>query len=353
VKEVGAVVGTSERRPGRAGRESRAISAERVKARGVAKRAEAAPFRETSWALASALLTTLWLPLGCGKKQAEPPRSDPGLFTLGTQPAALPSAAAELPTGPGAKDFEEGRRLLAQGRASEALPLLARAASDAPSNATYQSVYGQALWATGAREEALVRYSHAAQLSPESFRLQLAQALDASGKAAEAITEYQGILATDPSNGRVTEELGHLLFRSGQFSSAAPLLRRAADARADDPVLQQELAYALEQSGQSAQAVEVYRGVLRLAPEADVTRGRLAEVLFQQGKKDEAIALTQEGVRRTPDVPILHRNLGSLLERSGRTAEAVQEYRAYARLAPNAPDVKELLDRADRLGGGS
>jgi Flp pilus assembly protein TadD len=217
----------------------------------------------------------------------------------------------------------------------------------------YQSVCAQALWATGARDEALVRYARAAQLSPDSFRLQLAKALDAAGKSAEAITEYQGVLAKDPSNGQVTEDLGHLFFRTGQFASAAPLLRRASDARATDPVLQQELAYALEQSGQSAQAVEVYRSVLRLAPEADVTRGRLAEVLFQQGKKDEAIALTQEGLRRTPDVPILHRNLGSLLERSGRTAEAVQEYRAYARLAPNAPDVKELLDRADRLGGGS
>jgi Flp pilus assembly protein TadD len=216
----------------------------------------------------------------------------------------------------------------------------------------YQSMYAQGLWATGARDEALVRYAQAAQLSPE-FRLQLAKALDASGKSAEAITQYQGVLATDPSNGPVAEELGHLLFRAGQYSSAAPLLRRAVDARADDPVLQQELAYALEQSGQSAQAVELYRNVLRLAPQADVTRGRLAEVLFQQGKKDEAIALTQEGLQRNPDVPILHRNLGNLLERSGRTAEAVQEYRAYVRLAPNAPDVKEVIALADRLGGGS
>jgi Flp pilus assembly protein TadD len=298
-------------------------------------------------------MTFLWLPLGCSQKQAEPARQDPGLFNLGTQPAALPSAAAELPTGPGAKDFEEGRRLLAQGRASEALPLLARAASDAPSNAMYQSVFAQCLWATGAHDEALVRYARAADLSPDSFRLQFARALDASGKSAEAITQYQGILATDPSNGQVAEDLGHLLFRTGQFSTAVPLLRRAADARGDDPVLQQELAYALEQSGQSAQAVEVYRSVLRLAPDADVTRGRLAEVLFQQGQKDEAIALTQEGLRRTPDVPILHRNLGSLLERSGRTTEAIQEYRAYARLAPNAPDVKEVIDRADHLGSGS
>jgi tetratricopeptide (TPR) repeat protein len=361
MNEVGAVVGACEGRPYRVGGESSvrapgsrkhgAISADRDRARGAAKLSEAAP-RVASRAIACALITTFLLTLGCGQKQPEPAKRDPGLFTLGTQPAALPSGTVEVPTGPGAKDFEEGRRLLAQGRASEALPLLARAASDAPSNAQYQSLFAQALWATGAREEALVRYARAAQLSPD-LRLQLAKALDDSGKSTDAIREYQGFLATDPSNARVSEELGHLLYRTGQYSNAAPLLRRAVEARGDDPVLQQELAYALEQSGQPAQAAEVYRNVLRVAPEADVTRGRLAEVLFQQGNKDEAIALTQEGLRRTPDVPILHRNLGSLLERSGRTAEAIQEYRAYARLAPNAPDVKEVIDRADRLGGGS
>jgi tetratricopeptide (TPR) repeat protein len=358
MKEVGAVFGTSVKRPDRAGgetvrcclsRQHRVRSAEPVNA--LVRRAE--PARRGTSAFACALITSLSLTLGCRQKQPEPAKGDAGLFTIGTQPSARPSAAEEVTAGPGAKDFEEGRRLLAQGRASEALPLLARAASDAPSNAIFQNLYGQALWATGARDEALARYARAAQLAPDAFRLPLAQALDTSGKSAEAIREYQGILSLDPSNGPANEGLGHLFFRTGQYASAAPLLRRAADGRADDPVLQQELAYALEQSGQSAQAVEVYRNVLRLAPEADVTRGRLAEVLFQQGKKDEAIALTQEGLQRTPDVPILHRNLGNLLERAGRTAEAIQEYRAYARLAPNAPDAKEVTDRADRLGSGS
>src|SRR5258708_33324928 len=248
---VGAVVGASEEVTGQIGgevlvgsrmsREQRAIADDRRKARGAARHAEVA-LRATGRAFACALITSLCLTPGCSQEQPEPAKRDPGLFNLGTQPAALPSAGAELPTGPGAKDFEEGRRLLAQGRASEALPLLARAASDAPSNAMYQSVCGQALWATGARDEALVRYTRAAQLEPDRFRLQLAKALDASGKSAVAITEYQGVLAKDPSNAGVSEDLGHLLFRTGQYSTTAPLLRRAVDARAGDPGLQQELA---------------------------------------------------------------------------------------------------------------
>jgi hypothetical protein len=48
-------------------------------------------------------------------------------------------------------------------------------------------------------------------------------------------------------------------------------------------------------------------------------------------------------------VPVLRRTLGSLLERSARPAEAAAEYRAYARAAPNAPDAKELVNRATRL----
>jgi tetratricopeptide (TPR) repeat protein len=217
----------------------------------------------------------------------------------------------------------------------------------------YQSVYAQALWDSGSREEALNYHRRAAQLSPGSFRLPLARALDAAGKSGDAITEYQGILAAEPSNGAVAEELGLILYKARDYARAAPFLRRAADSRAEDPVLLQELAYALEQTGQSAQALEAYRSVLRLSPQADVARGRLAEVLFQEGKKDEAIAVAQEGLQLTPDVPILHRDLGSLLERSGRAAEAINEYKAYARLAPNAPDVKEVLEHVTRLGGGS
>jgi Flp pilus assembly protein TadD len=84
-----------------------------------------------------------------------------------------------------------------------------------------------------------------------------------------------------------------------------------------------------------------------------VARGLLAENLVQQGRKEEAVALLREGLRDTPRSPLLHREMGSVLERSGRPDEAAAAYRDYARLAPNAPDAKELRERAARLAAAA
>ncbi|HXB57255.1 MAG TPA: tetratricopeptide repeat protein [Vicinamibacteria bacterium] len=305
------------------------------------------------WATATVLLF-VGLGFTAWKTAREvPSRPPPGLFTLATLPRELPPPVTQVSASPGAKDFEEGRRLLAQGQAGAAIPLFARAAGDAPSNPQLQSLYGQALWAANLREEALGRYTRAARLDPSRFRLQLARALDAAGRPADANREYQGVLALDPSNPTASEDLGRLLFRGGDFGHASPLLTRAVEARPDDPALRQELAYSLEQSGDTERAVGAYQEVLRRAPEADIARGRLAELFLQQGKTDEALAVVQEGIQRTPQVPILRRDLGSLLERVGRLADAVKEYREYARLAPNAPDAQEVIERSSRLEAGT
>ncbi|HKC12743.1 MAG TPA: tetratricopeptide repeat protein, partial [Vicinamibacteria bacterium] len=121
----------------------------------------------------------------------------------------------------------------------------------------------------------------------------------------------------------------------------------------DDPVLQQELGYALQATGDSKAAIDVYRSVVTLAPGAEIARGLLANLLYEQGRPDDAIALVQEGLQRDPQAPFLRPRLGSLLEQSGRPREAAREYREYARLVPNAPDAKELTDRADRLEAAS
>ena len=275
-----------------------------------------------------------------------PPLPDPSLFTLPRQPSAAPSAAAP---GPGVKDFDEGRRLLAGGDVAGAQRALAAAVAADPGNADFHSVYAQVLWAAGAREDALKHHAEAARLSPQRYRAAFARALDMAEKGAEAVRAYEEVLAQEPKNVAIEESLGRLLHRLGEHAKAVPLLQHAVAARPDDPVLQQELAHALDKTGDSARAEEVYREVLRQAPAAAFARGQLAESLDRRGKHDEAIALLQEGIRAHPDSPLLHRSLGSILQRSGRFPEAVAAYKEYARLAPNAADAKQMAELVARL----
>jgi tetratricopeptide (TPR) repeat protein len=307
-----------------------------------------------AWAVATmALLAFAGLTLAAWRSVSDAPpldAADPRLFTIATRPAELPKAPQ--PIVPGAAEYEAGLRLLNEGDVTGAVASLAAAVAAGPGHAEYHSAYGRALLKSGDPEGGLSAWAEAATLDTR-YRAQYARELSRAGRVAEAVRQYEEILAAAPPAASdapsVHEDLGRLLYRSGDFAKAAPHLQRASQARPDDPVLRQELAYALDQSGQKAQAIALYREVLSVAPQATISRGLLAQGLYEQGQKDEALALLKEGVAATPQVPVLHRTLGFLLERSARQPEAAAEYRAYARMAPNAPDAKELLDRAARL----
>jgi Flp pilus assembly protein TadD len=275
-----------------------------------------------------------------------PEGPDPGMFTIGTQPTEVPKAPPA--GGPGVNDYDSGRRLLSAGDTAGAVSQLRAAVAADPDNARYRSYLAHALWQAGSRDEALTEHAAAARLD-QRLQMQYARALDLAGRTEEATIEYQAVLARNPEAATVREDLGRLLFRSGDYAAAAPHLEKAVEARANDPVLRQEMAYALDQSGEKPRAESAYRQVLESEPRAVITRGLLAENLYEQGKKEEAMSVLERGLEVTPDAPLLQRQLGSLLEREGKRAEAAAAYRSYARLAPNAPDASAIAERADLL----
>jgi Flp pilus assembly protein TadD len=271
---------------------------------------------------------------------------DPSLFTIATRPTEPPDRTP--PKGPGAADYDAGRRQMNSGDLAGAVERLAAAIAADPGNAEYRNAYGFALLRSGDREGALAAHAEAARLD-RRLQMQYARSLDAAGRGAEAARQYEEILARNPAATTVREDLGRLLFRTGDYQQAASHLQLAAQGRPDDPVLQQELAYSLDRAGNPAQATAAYQRVLKQVPQAVLARGLLADNLLEQGKPAEALAVLQEGIKATPAAPLLQRQLGAVLEQSGRPAEAVAAYRAYARLAPNAPDAKQIADRATRL----
>jgi predicted Zn-dependent protease len=281
--------------------------------------------------------------------QPPPPAATPGVFSFGG-PLPGPSPAAATPLAN--NDAEAARRLLGQGKAAEAIPLLEKAAADNPENGEYQQLLGRARWTTGDRDGALQSYAEAARLDPAAYRLGYAQALEMAGRLDEATAEFEGVVEVQPGSAIAQEGLGRLYYRRGEYAKALPLLEGLA-AQTRDPVVLQQLAYAAEKTGDRERAIATYRDVLAVEPQAEVARGLLAENLFAAGRRDDAIAVLQEGLQRTPDVPVLHRGLGNLLEQSGRAAEAAAAYREYTRLAPNAPDAAAIAARAARLEASS
>jgi predicted Zn-dependent protease len=276
-------------------------------------------------------------------RQPPPAPASPGVFAFGGSPAPAPSPAPVVET-----DADLGRRLLGQGRAAEAVPLLERAAAADPGNAELQYTLGRALWASGSREAGVRSYGEAARLAPVAYRLLYAQALQELGRVDEAADEMQAFLAAQPGDTLAQDALSRIYYGRGDFARAVPLLEAIA-ARTRDPVILQQLGYAAGRAGDRERSVAAYREALALQPAAQVARSLLADSLVAAGQKDEALAVVQEGLQRTPESPRLQRALGSVLEEMGRRAEAAAAYREYARLAPNAADAAALSARAERL----
>jgi Flp pilus assembly protein TadD len=279
-----------------------------------------------------------------------PPAPSPGVFSFGG--LAAPSPSPPPATQQGNADADAGRRLLAQGKAAEAIGPLEKAAAENPGNAEFQNLLGRAHWATGDREGALRSYADAARLDPAAYGVPYAQTLETVGRFDDAATQFEAVIAAQPTSAVAQEALGRLYVRRGDFARALPILEDTAK-RTRDPVVLQQLAYAADKTGNRERAIAAYRDVLSVEPRADVARGLLAENLLAAGQGDAAIAVLREGLQGTPEAPLLHRDLGSLLERTGRPTDAAVAYREYARLAPNAPDAAQMEARAARLEGSS
>jgi tetratricopeptide (TPR) repeat protein len=273
-----------------------------------------------------------------------------GFVTAATLPVRSAPVAAVVDPRAGEDDFEQGRALLSRGDAAGALPLLARAVELAPENASYRSVYADALIATGAVTEGLAQYESAARIDPANSAVAsaFARALYRAERYAEAVSAYEAAVALSPNDRTLQRELSDLYSRTGQADRSLALATQAA-AGSNDLVVEQQLGRAQEAAGNLEEAAATYRRILTRMPEAHLTRGLLAEIAFKQGKPDEALAIFREGLAVNASAPLLHRGLGSLLERSGRTAEAAAAYREYARLSPTAPDSASLQERAGLL----
>jgi Flp pilus assembly protein TadD len=300
----------------------------------------------------AALLTVGVAGLVYARREGPAPLPDPSAFTIPAKPTPAPPPPVTQGS-PGAQAYAEAMKLGRAGDVQGAVPLFAQAAAEAPDNPIYQHAYGAALWKADQKDEALVAFSDAAALSPETYRLEYAKMLDLAGKSAEAGVEFQTILAAEPSQTDALVGLGLIYSRAKDYEKALPLLRQAAQAHPEDRDVVQALGVALDNKGDTAGAAAAYRTVLEQQPKAVDVRARYAEMLVKLGNLEVAEAVLRKGLNGAPDTAMLERQLGAVLEREGKKVEAARAYRAYARLQPDAPDAKAILSRADQLAPGA
>ncbi|MEI8304461.1 MAG: tetratricopeptide repeat protein [Burkholderiales bacterium] len=173
-----------------------------------------------------------------------------------------------------------------------------------------------------------------------------AQSLLAEGRAQEARTQLERLVATEPGHARALNLLGVIAQRAGDAAAAVGLLERAVRADAGLAGAQYNLGNALAELGRFEPALEAFEAAVRLEPgHADALCNR-GLVLQQLQRHEAAAASFEQALALRPDDAELHAGLAESRRQQGRLDDALAAYWRVAALQPENPEAQSSLGNA-------
>jgi tetratricopeptide (TPR) repeat protein len=149
------------------------------------------------------------------------------------------------------------------------------------------------------------------------------------GRFAEAIPEYEKVLARDASNAVIYYNLGIAHHMEGRPEKAAELYREALAISPKEPNYRENLALALADAGKPVEAIQEFREVLRADPGNKTALLKLAYLYDTQGNPERAVSTYEKALEADPDYADAHYWLAKTLLAQGKKDEA----RGHARRA--------------------
>lgn len=187
--------------------------------------------------------------------------------------------------------YEDGLRLIAQGRWVEARQVLQRAVEGEPRQARAWKALGVAAGQTGDIVGAEEAFQKGCEIEPrlEDVCYYHARSLYTLNRFEGAIRAFEGLRKTEARKGRLLTALGQ----------------------------------AYEANGQAGQAEEAFQQALQQGDYPGEARLRYGVFLFRAGRLDEAEKLVREAVKRSEGSPEAEAELGRILYQQGKLSEAI------------------------------
>jgi protein O-mannosyl-transferase len=132
---------------------------------------------------------------------------------------------------------------------------------------------------------------------------------------AQPETLYRDTLARNPASWLAHTNLGVILFRAGDNTTAIAHLQTAVE----------------------------------LKPDFAIARNDLGAALYRAERLADAMIQYEEALRLRPDYFEAHNNLGAALARSGRLPEAIAQFRTALQIEPNYREARLNLARAEAM----
>jgi tetratricopeptide (TPR) repeat protein len=219
------------------------------------------------------------------------------------------------------------------------LTLWKAAVRQAPEMYRSQMHLGGALEASGRAEEAVERYRRAVELAPGAVEphYNLANGLRLLGQIDAAIGSYETSLELDPQFHSSLVNLSAVYLDHNQLELSEKLLRKAAEHHPSSAEVHRRLGVLYVRQGRFDEAGSAYQRAINLRPDEAETYYNLANLRWIKGKHEEATIRYRQAIARHPAHLGAHMNLGSVYLEDGGYGLARDIYLSGLQIAPSEP----------------
>jgi Flp pilus assembly protein TadD len=197
--------------------------------------------------------------------------------------------------------------------------------------------------------ETLFRHALAVTEGNHLAHVNLASALAASGRNADATDQYRLALAIQPANATAHAGLGQALADQGQMDAAIAELSEAVQSRPAFGEAQFQLGSLLGRLGRTAEAIAHLSEAVRLRPDDADFHYNLANALATGGRMADAIGEFRAALEWNARDPMTYYALGNALASRGRLDEAIANFEQALRLKPDLRRARQSLEYARSL----
>jgi len=156
-----------------------------------------------------------------------------------------------------------------------------------------------------------------------------------AGRFAEAIAEYQKVLAEDPNNIEAYIHLGHVYKELKRYAEAIKCFRKAASFKADVAETHDGLGNVFKDMGQVQEAFKEFEIANALDPENPAIMNNLGWCYQQRYEFDKAIELYKKALAKDDTLATTHTNLAICYRVKGMLNLAYEEAKKALELEPD------------------
>jgi len=229
--------------------------------------------------------------------------------------------------------------------------LLAEEAAKNPKSQPLLLVLANVLFLDGKQLNSVLVLKRAELLGPldERSRFLLALSYVSVGRKNLALSEFEKLVQSNPSNAVYPYWLSRLTYRKTDLQRALSYAQQAVRLDPKFVKAQDQLGLCYAGLGQHDEAIRAYQEAIRLNQEQSLhwpwPAMNLGTLYLQLERLDDAEAALRQSLAVEPQFPVAHLRLGRVLENKNRWIEAVLELKEASRLDPTYPEPHYALAR--------